>query len=77
MYDRLVNLAKLHKLIPHNVEKTKNDYKKRLKILEGEIEIGNNNHDIIKEIKEIKESLRNLGCINKTQQNDYLKQFNI
>ena len=75
LYDRIIHLASLQKTVPNAGDKTLNEMKKRLHLLEGEIEIGNNNPDIIKEIKKILSYLKALGAITPKQMNEYIKQF--
>ena len=75
LYDRLISIAMLQKEMVHTTPKTVNDLKKRLKLIEGEIEAGNNNPNLVKEIKQVLLSLQHLGVITKSQINSYLKQF--
>ena len=75
LYDRLISIAMLQKQMVHTSPKSVNDLKKRLKLIEGEIEAGNNNPDLVKEIKQVLLSLQHLGVITKSQINSYLKQF--
>ena len=74
-YDRMIHLGKLHKQIPHTHEKTIMELKKRLKLLEAEIEIGNNSPQIKQEIKKILIHLHQLNVITKKQIDEHLKQF--
>ena len=74
IYDRLIHLGRLHKELPHTNDKSVSDYKKRLKLLEGEIEIGNNSPQIIKEIKHILVCLKELHAITEKQRKEYEKQ---
>jgi len=74
IYDRLIHLAKLHTELPNTNDKSVSDYKKRLKLLEGEIEIGNNSPTIVKEIKHILQCLKELHAITEKQKKQYEKQ---
>jgi hypothetical protein len=73
LYDRVVHLGKLHTRLPHTNEKTVADLKKRLKLLEGEIEIGNNSPQLITEIKHILKMLKDLHVITEKQKKEYEK----
>jgi hypothetical protein len=75
IYDRMITLANLNKTIPHQSDKSIQELKKRLKLLEAEIEIGNNSPLIKKEIFQILQSLKDFKVINKKQIDDYLKQI--
>jgi hypothetical protein len=75
IYDRLIYLGKLHKTLPNTNDKTINDLKKRLKLLEAEIEIGNNNPQIKRDISTILHSLRDFKVITQGNLNKYLKQL--
>jgi len=75
VYDRLLHLGGFHKSIPNTEDKTITDYKKRLKLLEAEINIGNTNPEIKKEIYTIIHSLCNFGVITSNQLKQYIKQL--
>jgi hypothetical protein len=75
LFDKLIHLGGLHKTIAHNSDKTINDLKKRLNVLHGELEIGNNNNEIKKEIYSIVHTLKNFKVITNKQLKDYLKQI--
>jgi hypothetical protein len=75
LYDRLVQVANLNKEVPHHGDKTIQDLKKRLKLIEGEIEIGNNNPMLVKEIYSILHSLKDFKVITQGQIDKYMKQF--
>lgn len=74
-YDRLIHLGKLHKQLPSTHENTIGELKKRLKLLEGEINIGNTSPQLKHEIKQILIQLFHFKTITKKQIDDYLKQF--
>jgi hypothetical protein len=75
LYDRLITLAGLNKIVAHNGEKTITELKKRLKLLEGEINIGNNNPEIKKEIYYILHTLKDFKSITPSQIKSYLQQI--
>ena len=75
IYDRLIMIANLNKMHPHNSEKTISELKKRLKLVEAEIEIGNTNPMLKKEIYGILHSLKNFKVITQNHINDYMKQI--
>jgi len=50
IYDNLIYMAKLHKTQPNTVESTVKKLKERLAVLEGELDAGNNNPTILKEL---------------------------
>ena len=75
LYDRLITLARLHKIMPHQSDRTIEELKHRLKLIEGEIEIGNNSPLLLKEIYTILHSLKDLKKITQKQVEEYLSQF--
>ena len=75
VYDRLINLAHLNKNVVHQKDNTVKELKKRLKLLEAEIEIGNNSPLIKKEIYGILHSLREFKVITQSQIDKYLKNI--
>ena len=75
LYDRLIHLASLQKIMPHQSNRTIDDLKKRMKLVEGEIEIGNNNPMLEKELYQIVHTLRNMGVISHKDGVGYLAQF--
>ena len=75
VYDRLITLAKLNKEMVHQKDNTLKDLKKRLKLLEAEIEIGNNSPLIKKEIYGILHALKDFKSITQSQINKYLEQI--
>jgi len=52
-----------------------NNLKRRLELLEGEIKIGNNNPEVLKEIKTILKQLNDFGVISQSKIHNYLSQF--
>jgi len=77
LYDRIVYLGRLHTKLPQTNDKSINELKKRLKLLEGEINIGNNSPQIYSEIKHILNCLRDFNVITPKQLKDYLTKNNI
>lgn len=75
LYDRMIILSKLHKIMPHQGDRSGQELKQRLKLIEGEIEIGNNSPLLLKEIYAILHSLKDMGIISIRQVKDYLSQF--
>lgn len=75
IYDKVVYLGKLHTHLPHTNDTTIHDLKKRLKLLEGEIEIGNNSPQLKHEISEIIKNLVLFKTITPKQAKEYLKQI--
>lgn len=75
VYDKLIHIAGLHRKYPNNSDKTIDTYKKRLNLLEGQINMGNNNPEIKNEIYEIIHTLHNFGMITNSQKKQYLTQL--
>ena len=75
IYDRLIYLANLNRKLPNNKDKTISELKHRLKLIEGEIESGNNSELLIKELYEITYSLKDFGILSKKNMLSYLSQF--
>ena len=72
IYDRVVYLGRLHKSIPNTNDKSIAELKKRLSLLEGEINIGNNSPQISTEIKSILKSLKDFHVITQKQIKEYI-----
>jgi hypothetical protein len=75
LYDRLIQLAHLNKNMPNHGDKTIAELKKRLKLVEAEIQIGNDNPMLVKEIYGILHSLKDFKVITQGQINSYMKQL--
>jgi len=75
LYDRLIQVANLNKAVAHQGDKTISDLKHRLKMIEGEISMGNNNPMLKKELYSVLHSLKNFKVITQSQINNYMKQF--
>ena len=75
LYDKLVMLGNLNKSVPHQGDRTVDELKKRLKVIEAEIEIGNNNPMLKQEIYTILHSLKSFKVITQGQIDKYMKQL--
>ena len=75
IYDRLIYLANLNKLLPHTKDKTIQELKHRMKLIEGELEAGNDNLSLFKELYKIAHTLNQFKVITKKQLTMYLDQF--
>ena len=75
LYDRLIHLAGLNKMIPHTQDKTVVDLKKRMKLIEGEITAGNNSPLLLQELYVIVHSLKDFGILSQKDIKQYLSQF--
>ena len=60
-----------------SINRTVDDLKQRLQLLEGEINIGNNNPKILQEIINILHQLKDFNVITKKKIKEYLSQFEI
>jgi len=75
LYDVLIALSGLKKRIYNTHDNTISILKKRLNLLESEIEIGNNNPQIYNEIRKILFKLHHLKVISMKQVQSHLKQI--
>ena len=75
IYDRLIYLANLNKLLPHTKDKTIQELKHRMKLIEGELEAGNDNLSLFKELYKIAHALNQFKVITKKQLTMYLEHF--
>ena len=75
IYDSLLVLGKLHKKHENNIDKTVENIKKRIEIVEGEIESGNNNQSLLKELGELLLKLCNYGSITRKQMDRHLTEI--
>lgn len=75
LYDRLIHLAGLNKMIPHTQDKTVTDLKKRMKLIEAEISAGNNSPILLQELYVIVHSLKDFGILSQKDIKTYLSQF--
>ena len=76
LYDRLIRIANLNKTVVHQGDKSVAELKKRLSLIEGELEMGNDNYALMQEIHTILNSLHQLKAITKGQKDKYIQQFN-
>ena len=67
--------AGLHKKYATNNNETLKYLKDKHKVIEGEILSGNNNPELLKELKEVLLSLYHLNAISLPSLKKYLKQF--
>jgi hypothetical protein len=75
LYDILISTSQLRKKFYNTHDKTIESLKSRLKLLESEIEIGNNNPSILEEITKILRQLHHLKVISITQVNKHIKHI--
>ena len=76
LYNSILYMAGLHKKFKSKHNETLEELKERFKICEGEILSGNNNPEVLKELKEILLKLHHLNAISIHSIRKYLKQFN-
>ena len=74
IYDELIYMAKLHKEVSHSGEETIKQLKHRLSVLEGEIDAGNDNQEITKEIHKIINTLARMGALSHNNAREYLHE---
>lgn len=75
LLDSVLFMAGLNKKIVTDVSKSLAGLKKQFKIIEGEILSGNNNPEVLKELKDVLLKLNHLGAISLAGIKTYLKQF--
>ena len=73
--NRLLFQAKLHKKFKTNTNETLSQLKEKHKVIEGEILAGNNNPELLKELKEVLMKLFHLKAISIPAIKKYLKNF--
>jgi hypothetical protein len=76
LYDHLIHIAKLKHQTDcssrdNNVDELKNQYK----ILSGEINSGNDNPQLVKDLKKILCKLKDYGCITQLQMKNEIKIY--
>jgi hypothetical protein len=79
LWDVLISSAGLKKKFVNESDSTIKKYKHKLSVLEGEIEAGQNNPEVFKQIKSILQKLYHLKVINSNQMREHLnhlKTFN-
>ncbi len=75
LYDRLMYLSGLHKIHPHSTHETVKQLQQRMKILEGELESGNDNPVVKKELISILHTLHQFKNISFTDMKRYINQL--
>jgi len=75
IYDAVIFKAKLHTHVPHNADVSISELKRRLILLEGEVEAGNTNKEIKKELNHVIRQLVELKAISLNNARNYLKQI--
>ena len=74
-FDALLHLAGLHKRVEHTANKSVENLKKRLTLIEGELVAGNTNKELYNELRDIVFKLHHLGEITQNSATEYLKQM--
>jgi len=75
LYDRLIQLAGLNKMIPNTQDKTVSDLKLRMELIEGQLNAGNNSPLLLQELYVIVHSLKDFGVLSQKDIKNYLSQF--
>ena len=75
LYNLIIRIAELHKMLPHTGNKTIDSLKNHLTLIEGEIEAGNNNPKLLKDAKSIVKKLYSFGVITPKDANSYIEQL--
>lgn len=75
LFDELINVAGLKSQTHTSSEKTIEDLKKRLQLVIGQVEAGNNSKDLLKEYTKIMKRLLHFKVISYNQLQDALKDF--
>jgi len=76
IYDRVLYIAGLNKKVGDNKhDKTVADMKKRMQLIEGEVEAGNNSPLLAKDLYQTLHTLKDLNVITQKEINRYLSQF--
>ena len=75
IYDKLMKLSGLHKTMVNTVDDTLHELKKRLELISGEIEAGNNNKELLKEAHQILFSMAQMNVITHVAANQYYKDL--
>lgn len=76
LYNSVLYMAGLHKKFKSKHNETLEELKENFQICEGQILSGNNNPEVLKELKEILLKLHHLNAISIPAIKKYLKQFN-
>ncbi len=75
LYNLIIRIAELHKMLPHTGNKTIDSLKNHLTLIEGEIEAGNNNPKLLKDAKSIVKKLYSFAVITPKEANSYIEQL--
>ena len=75
LYDKLIMFSGLHKHIEHDKDRTVGELKKRLRMIEGEIEVGNDNPELIRELYHLIHTLKEFREISAKEANEYMRQY--
>ena len=75
VYDKLMKLSGLHKTMINSVDESLSEMKKRLELISGEIEAGNNNKELLKEAHGILFSMAQMNVITHVAANQYYKDL--
>jgi len=75
VYDKLMKLSGFHKTIVNSVDETLSEMKKRLELISGEIEAGNNNQELLKEAHGILHSMAQMKVITHVEASKYYKDL--
>jgi hypothetical protein len=79
LFNNLMDLSGLKKQLNYKIQKTEpslTDYKKRYNILHGEIEAGNNNKEVIEELKTVINKLVEKKGLSVSDANEMIKELN-
>ena len=75
IYDKLMKLSGFHKTMVNSVDDTLSEMKKRLELISGEIEAGNNNQELLKEAHQILHSMAQMNVITHVAASEYYKDL--
>ena len=75
IYDKLMKLSGFHKTMVNSVDDTLSEMKKRLELISGEIEAGNNNQELLKEAHQILFSMAQMNVITHVEASKYYKDL--
>ena len=78
LFDRIIHLAKLHKnpQLEKNVNKTiEDELKRELSLIEADINAGNNNKELVRDMEKLLMALVDYGCINYKNAKKHISQY--
>jgi ABC-type transporter MlaC component len=75
IYDKLMKLSGFYKTMVNSVDDTLSEIKKRLELISGEIEAGNNNKELLKEAHQILHSMAQMKVITHVEASKYYKDL--